>query len=161
MIVLLFFHYSFIEKNPNDENFFQNQINTPLLNTWQGFAFERVCLLHINQIKETLGISGVYTECNSWFCKKNEDEGINGSQIDLLIVRKDQIINLCEIKYSNTTFNITDKTIESINNKINDLKIVTKTRYAIFPTLITTVGLKENANSLMIQKVITLNDLFR
>ena len=79
MIVLLFFYYSFIEKNPNDENFFQNQINTPLLNTWQGFVFERVCLLHINQIKETLGISGVYIECNSWFCKKNEDEGINGS----------------------------------------------------------------------------------
>ena len=65
------------------------------------------------------------------------------------------------MKYSNTTFNITDKIIESINNKINDLKIVTKTRYAIFLTLITTVGLKENANSLMIQKVITLNDLFR
>lgn len=157
----IIFYYSFLEKNPNDENFFQNQINTPLLNSWQGFAFERVCLLHINQIKETLGISGVYTECNSWSCKKNEDEGINGSQIDLLIVRKDQVINLCEMKFSNTTFTITDKVIESINNKINDLKIVTKTKYAIYPTLVTTIGLKENANSLMIQKVITLNDLFR
>ncbi len=157
----IIFYYSFIEKSPNDEHFFQNQINTPLMNSWQGFAFERVCLLHINQIKEALGILGVYTECNSWFCKKDEDEGINGSQIDLLIVRKDQVINLCEMKYSNSLFNVTEKVIESINNKINDLKLVTKTRYAIYPTLITTIGLKENANSLMIQKVIKLEDLFK
>ena len=155
------FYYSFIEKCSNDEHFFQNQINTPLMNSWQGFAFERVCLLHINQIKEALGISGVYTECNSWYCKKNEDEGINGSQIDLLIVRKDQVINLCEMKFSNTEFLVTNKVIESINNKISDLKLVTKTKYAIYPTLITTLGLKENPNSLMIQKTITLKELFK
>ena len=131
------------------------------MNSWQGFAFERVCLLHINQIKEALGISGVYTECNSWYCKKNEDEGINGSQIDLLIVRKDQVINLCEMKFSNTEFLVTNKVIESINNKISDLKLVTKTKYAIYPTLITTLGLKENSNSLMIQKTITLKELFK
>ncbi len=155
------FHFSFIEQNPNDENFFTNQINTPLMNTWEGFAFERICLLHINQIKEALGISGVYTECNSWFTKKNEDLGINGSQIDLLIVRKDQIINLCEIKFSNSQYTLTEKAIESIINKINDFKLVTKTKYAIHPTLITTIGLKPNANSLFIQKVLTLDDLFR
>ena len=65
-----------------------------------GLAFERVCLEHVDQIKEKLGISGVLTEVNSWYCKADPDKGIFGSQIDLLIVRKDQVINLCEMKYS-------------------------------------------------------------
>ncbi len=154
------FYYSFLEKAPNDEFFFQNQFKTPAINTYFGFAFERVCLLHINQIKEKLGIRGVYTECNSWFCKKDDDLGINGSQIDLLIVRKDQVINLCEMKFSTVLYTVTDKVMASINNKINDLRIVTKTKYAIHPTIVTPIGLKENANSFSIQSVITLDDLF-
>lgn len=154
------FYYSFLEKAPNDEFFFQNQFNTPTINTYFGFAFERVCLLHINQVKEKLGIRGVYTECNSWFCKKDDDLGINGSQIDLLIVRKDQVINLCEMKFSTVLYTVTDKVLASINNKINDLRIVTKTKYAIHPTIVTPIGLKENANSFSIQSVITLDDLF-
>lgn len=48
---------------------------------------------HTAQIKAALGISGVYTEVNAWQCGKDEDKGITGSQIDLLIVRKDQVIN--------------------------------------------------------------------
>ena len=156
----IIFYYSFLENNPDDEDFWQNQMNTPLMNTWQGFAFERICLLHIKQIKEKLGISGVYTECNSWFCKNDIENGINGSQIDLLIVRKDQVINLCEMKYSETNFTVTDKVMMSINNKIHDLKLVTKTKYVIYPTLITTFGLNKTANSLSIQSLITLDDLF-
>lgn len=86
--------------------------------------------------------------------------GVNGSQIDLLIGRKDQIINLCEMKFSNVLFTITEKTLHSINNKINDLRLVTKTKYAIHPTLVTPIGLKGNSNALSIQAVIILDDLF-
>ena len=85
---------------------------------------------------------------------------IHVSQIDLLIVRKDQVINLCEMKYSETNFTVTDKVMMSINNKIHDLKLVTKTKYVIYPTLITTFGLNKTANSLSIQSLITLDDLF-
>ena len=116
--------------------------------------------MHINQIKESLGIRGVSTECNSWYCKKDLDKGINGSQIDLLIVRKDQIINLCEMKFSGIEYTITDKVMESINNKISDLRLVTKTKYAIHPTLITPFGVKDNSNKLSVQAIITLDDLF-
>lgn len=86
---------------------------------------------------------------------------IHGLQIDLLIVRNDQIINLCEMKYSKTPYILINNVMESINNKISDLVLVTKTKYSIYPTLITTIGLKENPNALNIQNVITLNDLFR
>ena len=155
------FYYYFLIKKPDDQNFFQNLYNTPTINTFFELSFERICMLHTDQIKQKLGISGVYTQCNSWYCKKDDSLGISGSQIDLLIVRKDQIINLCEMKYSDVPFTITDKVLYSINNKVNDLRLVTKTKYAILPTLITTTGLKENSNSSSIQSLITLDDLFR
>lgn len=154
------FYYSFLEKYPTDENFWTNHINTPRLNNWMGLAFERVCLEHVKQIKMKLGISGVYTEVNSWYCKKDDEKGLFGSQIDLLIVRKDQVINLCEMKYSDTEYTIKKETDESIRKKISDLRNGTKTKFAIFPTIITTYGLVENSYSLNIQSVITLDDLF-
>ena len=154
------FYYSFLEKYPTDENFWTNQINTPRLNNWMGLAFERVCLEHVKQIKMKLGISGVYTEVNSWYRKKDDEKGLFGSQIDLLIVRKDQVINLCEMKYSDTEYTIKKETDESIRKKISDLRNGTKTKFAIFPTIITTYGLVENSYSLNIQSVITLDDLF-
>jgi hypothetical protein len=154
------FYFNFLQERPTDEHFWTNQINTPAVNTWMGLAFERVCMEHINQIKMKLGISGVLTEVNSWYCKADPDKGIFGSQIDLLITRKDQVINLCEIKYSGSEYIITEKVDKSIRNKTSDFILSTGTRYAIHPTLITTYGLVENSYSDNIQSVITLEDLF-
>lgn len=154
------FHFKFLQDAPTDEHFWTNQINTPVVNTWMGLAFERVCLYHVNQIKGKLGISGVLTEVNSWYCKADPDRGVFGSQIDLLIVRKDQVINLCEMKYANSDFTITDKVDRSLRNKVSDLKTITGTKYAIYPTLITTYGLVSNSYSLEMQSVIVLDDLF-
>ena len=154
------FYYRFLEENPSDEQFWTNQINMPKVNTWMGLAFERVCLMHVKQMKHKLGISGVLTEVNSWYCKADPEKGIFGSQIDLLLVRKDQVINLCEMKYSNTEYTITEKTDRSIRHKISDLIISTGTRYAIYPTLVTTYGITDNAWSSNMQSVITVDDLF-
>lgn len=65
------------------------------------------------------------------------------------------------MKYSKTPYILINNVMESINNKISDLVLVTKTKYSIYTTLITTIGLKENPNALNIQNIITLNDLFR
>lgn len=154
------FHFKFLQDAPTDEHFWTNQINTPLVNTWMGLAFERVCMEHVDQIKYKLGISGVLTEVNSWYCKADPDKGVFGSQIDLLIVRKDQVINLCEMKYSGSEYTVTEKVDRSIRNKINDLVLLTGTKYAIYPTLITTYGLVNNSYAENIQSVITLDDLF-
>ena len=62
-------------------------------NAWQGYAYEQVCIHHINQIKKALGISGIASDVCSW-TKKGE----NGAQIDLVIDRSDRVIDLCEIK---------------------------------------------------------------
>ena len=154
------FYYSFMANHPVDEHFWSNQINTPAVNTWQGYAFERVCFEHITQIKQKLGISGVYTDINSWYCKGNKEKGIKGAQIDLLIVRKDQVINLCEMKYAASEYSLSGEDDESMRNKISDLVNATKTKYAVFPTLITTYGLVDNSYSGNIQAVITMDDLF-
>lgn len=155
-----YFYYSFMKDEPDDEHFWTNQLNMPKLNTWQGLAFERVCLLHINQIKIKLGISGVLTNVHSFSCKKDADNGIYGSQIDLLIARKDQIINLCEMKYSSGIYSIDKDTYLDIQKKISDLQKITGTRYAIHPILITTYGLLDNSYSSYMQAVVTMDDLF-
>ena len=112
------------------------------------------------QIKYALGISGVHSVEHAWWCAENKEKGMKGSQEDLLIVRKDQVINLCEIKYALSEYTVTGKDIENIRNKINDVRIATNTRYAIYPTLITTFGMTDNSYSGEIQSVITADALF-
>lgn len=154
------FHFKFLQDAPTDEHFWSNQINTPRVNTWLGLAFERVCMEHVAQIKQKLGISGVLTEVNSWYCKADPDKGVFGSQIDMLITRKDQVINLCEMKYSGSEYTVTEKVERSIRNKMHDLVQMTGTKYAVYPTLITTYGLVENSYAANIQSVVVLDDLF-
>lgn len=154
------FHFKFLEQKPKDTHYWTNQLNTPARNTWCGLAFERVCLEHINAIKRKLGIEGVLTETESWSCKEDLEKGLFGSQIDLLIVRKDQVINLCEMKYASSQYVITKKTDESIRRKISDLMTDTGTKYAIHTTFITPYGLLENEYMGNVQAQITAEDLF-
>ncbi len=154
------FYLQFLKDDPSDEHFWSEQINEPKVNTWMGLAFERVCLDHATQIKNKLSIMGVLTDVCSWYCKADPDKGIFGSQIDMLIVRKDKVINLCEIKYSGTEFAITKAVNESMRKKISDLNTQTGGKYTILPTLITTYGLLKNSYSDSVSAVITLKDLF-
>lgn len=154
------FYYKFLVDAPNDEKLWSNQINTPLINTWAGLAFERICMEHIPQIKRKLGISGILTDVSSLYCRANPDKGIAGSQIDLLIARKDQVINLCEMKYSNVEYTLTKTEDSRIRTRINDLILSSGTKSAVFPTIITTYGLTENSYSGNIQSVVTMEDLF-
>ena len=154
------FYYKFLENRPTDEHFWSNQINTPPVNAWSGLAFERVCLEHVTQMKQALGISGVMTESFSWACKEDTENGIHGSQIDLMIVRKDQVINLCEMKYSRKKYTITAKVDEELRRKAADLVAVTGTPYAIHTTLVTPYGMADGSYTGSIQNVITAEELF-
>lgn len=156
----LFFN-RFLKENTYDENYWKSASNSGEVNAWSGVAFERVCLEHIAQIKNALGISGVQTDVNSWKCDANPEKGLQGSQIDLLIVRKDQIINVCEMKYSEADY-APDRTFDkAMQRKISDLRIATKTKSAIHSTLITTYAIKETPYSGNIQSIITSEELFK
>ncbi|MCR5023043.1 MAG: ATP-binding protein [Lachnospiraceae bacterium] len=154
------FYNRFLRRKSYDENYWKNASNSGEINAWSGIAFERVCLEHIVQIKKALGISGVQTDVNSWKCEADPEKGILGSQIDLLIVRRDQIINVCEMKYSESTYVPNLEFDKAMRRKISDLQRKTKTRHAIHSTLVTTYEVGESSYAGNIQSIITGDDLF-
>lgn len=154
------FHFKFLADEPDDEHLWTHLLGTPRRTTWCGLAFELVCLEHLPQIKQGLGISGVVTHAHSWRCVGNADEGINGSQIDLLIARRDRVIDICEMKYANADFAVTKSYDQKLRDKAEDFRRVTGTRDAIHLVLVTTYGLKENTYAGRFQSVVTVEDLF-
>ena len=72
--------------------------------TWSGYAFENICLNHIDKIKMSLGISGVITNQYGFIVKATDITA--GTQIDLIIDRQDQVISLCEMKFYNDYFQL-------------------------------------------------------
>lgn len=153
------FYLKFIKDNTNyDEGVWTNAIDHPSHRAWAGYAFEQVCLTHIPQIKKALGISGILSHTSSWRSTQSE----NGAQVDLVIDRRDQVVNLCEVKYSINTYTITKAYADNLRNKIGSFRDETKTRKAVFLTMITTFGLERNAHAAsLVQNEITMDALFR
>ncbi len=152
------FYFKFIaSKLYQGENAWINLIDNPSYRAWQGFAFEQICLDHVRQIKIKLGIEGIQSKNVTW---KGSNEK-NSAQIDLLIDRRDQVINLCECKFSIDKFTIDKSYAENIRQKLSIFKSSTKTKNAVFLTMITTYGVTINAyaNQLM-QNEIVMDDLF-
>ncbi len=138
-------------------------LESPVHSTWAGLAFERVGLWHVPQIKQALGIAGVSSQVYSWTyrSKKQDDEDEKGAQIDLLIDRNDKVINLCEMKFSETEYTMSAKEEENLRHRRSTFAEVTKTRKAVHITLVTTYGLKRTAHAGIIQQVVTMEDLFK
>ena len=126
--------------------------------SWSGVAFERVCLKHVTQLKKALGIIVVYTEEAAWrYAPKNG----KGAQVDLLIDRRDFVIHICEMKYSQSTFTIDKKYAGELENKVDIFRGQTKTKKSIFITMVTTFGIKNNEyESRLVQNSITMDALF-
>ena len=155
----ILFYKRFVENyGGKDEHHWMNTIDSPSRRTWTGIAFEQVCLLHVPQIKQALGIAGVQTDMCSWHFAGDEDTP--GAQIDMLIARRDKVINLCEMKYSTYDYEITPKYSRELRERCATFKSVTKTRHSLHTTLITPCGLKQNANTAVISQTIVLDNLF-
>ena len=153
------FYFKFIQQNENnDEHFWSASIDSAMHRTWSGLAFERLCMAHTQQIKAALGIAGVLSNVYSW--RKEADEMSDGAQIDLLIDRKDQVINLCEMKYSLSEYAIDAEYEQKLRNKKSVFIDATNTKKAVHLTMVTTFGIKVNAHSGIVQNEITLEDLF-
>jgi hypothetical protein len=152
------FYFNFVNQNRyQDEHFWTSSYNSPLHNSWAGFSFEMLCLTHISQLKHALGISGVQTRVCSW--RGQSDRG--GAQIDLLIDRKDDTINICEMKFAKAEFEISKDYEDKLTHKLDTFVSSTGTRKTLMLTFITTFGLKQNIHSGIVQRELTLEDLFR
>ena len=155
------FYFRFLRNNHGkDEHYWSKALDIPSRRSWAGLTFEQVCKDHIDQIKKKLGISGVLSEEYIWFTRGDEDLGTSGAQIDLLIERRDRIINICEIKFSSDEFIIDKEYDHKLRNKIEAFKRNTSTKCGIQLTMITTYGVKNNKYSSIMGNQITLEDLF-
>ncbi len=124
---------------------------------WAGFGYETICLKHLEQIKEALRIGGITATYGSWL----EKNGTHGAQIDLLIDRDDNVINVCEIKFWNGRFLLDKKYAGEIASKVDAFAASTKTKKSVFVTFITTYGMTDNAyRRSVVQNELTMDDLF-
>lgn len=155
------FYFKFIANNTaSNIHFWTHTIGKPNYNAWVGLAYERVCMQHEQQIKEALGISGMDTNVCSWVYRakaKNE----KGAQIDLLIDRGDNVINVCEIKFYKNKYSLTDKNLEDIQDKISVFEEKTKNSKSVQLVMITSYGLVDNENANEIIHQLTMVDLFK
>ena len=154
------FYFKFLKNyNGKDEHFWSNSTSSSSINAWSGYTFEQLCKDHLRQIKHKLGISGVLTTESSWFVQGDDEH--EGAQIDMLLDRRDHVINVCEMKFSNDEYEI-DKNYDLIlKRKINRFREVTKTKKTILLTMVTTYGVKKNMYVNNVQSQVTLKDLFK
>lgn len=131
-------------------------VGTPVYYNWCGLSFEKVCILHIAQIKNALGISGVTSREFAWQAKKGDSR----AQIDLLIDRKDEVINVCEIKYTKDEYEIDAAYEKELATKMEAFRRETKTKKALWLTMISFAGVKENKYEGVLAKELTGEDLF-
>lgn len=154
------FYFAYIKGNyGRDTHFWSNSIDLPSRRAWAGYTFEQLCLYHLEQIRRGIGISAVQCETSVWFSKA-DPESRKGAQIDLLIDRRDRIINVCEMKFSIAEYSIDKEYDEKLRNKIDAFRHESKTKKALQLTMITTYGLKHNMYSNRVHSQITLDDLF-
>ena len=108
------FYFQFVAPwRGNDKRHWSLNYHAPKVNTWRGLAFERVCIMHSEQIKRALGIQGVEADTYSWKWRSDSPDE-KGVQIDMLIDRADGIVDLCEMKYSDEPYSLDKAECESI-----------------------------------------------
>ena len=147
------FYLHHISKVPaSDYLYWVNNFNTPRYFTWAGYSFELVCLTHVFQIKKALGIQGISSDTYTWKSDK--------AQVDLIIDRKDHVINLCEIKFSLIPFKMTKKYSAEIQKKVNQfISTGLSKNKAVFPTIITTYGLENSIHNGVFINKLTMEDI--
>jgi len=131
--------------------------------SWCGFSFELTCLRHQKETARSLGIASIPHQAGTWrhIPTKGSNKTDKGAQIDLLFDRADNVVTLCEVKYTKEPFVIDKSYASDLKNKLEVFQTQTKTKKQLQLVLISANGLKENAWSEdLIDKVITAKELF-
>lgn len=156
------FYYKFIDaNNTKDERWWSNNLGSQSVLAWMGISFELVCLYHRNQIKEALGISGMATSISTWHCKSDEKEQTPGAQIDMIIERADRIIHLCEMKFSEGVYHISQAYERQLRDRMELFKYLTNTKKTPVHTFITTYGVANGKHKSIVHSEVTMKHLFK
>ena len=113
----------------------QHVRKSPRWRAWAGLSFESVCLKHSEQIERALGISGVQTHVAAWL---HED-----AQIDMLIDRADDVLTVCEMKFTDEPFVITKRYADDLRNKIARFRRHTRTKKTTHLVFVTSHGVAD------------------
>ena len=133
------FYLKYIEPNKNQgENFWKTLFKKKSYISWAGFNFETICLKHVLQIKKALKIEGIHSTNSSW--------SKEGAQVDLVIKRDDNWINLCEMKFYGSEYTIGKNELANLRNKVVQFKNDTGIGDAVVITMVTTFGVVQNTN---------------
>ena len=152
---------SSLELQSRGPDYWMNQRNTQAWKSWTGHAFECLCLKHIEGIKAELGLAAVQTRLSKWKYIPSKGSKDYGAEIDLVIDRADQCINLCELKFYGNELLIDKSYAEKLRQKRACFEQITATRKSTFITLITTQGVRQNEHyHRAVDRDITLNALF-
>ena len=150
------FYHQFCANPSSDRHYWKNTLNSPLQNTWYGLSYERVCMAHIQEILNALHLDTIHTEYYSFRSKDSSPK----VQIDLVIDRSDDFVDIIEIKYSRVRFEITKEERDKIEHRVSRFVNETKTKKGVQTVLITTLGCEKNRNADVCQRFLTLDDLF-
>jgi hypothetical protein len=121
--------------------------------SWCGYSFETICLKHFSEIKKALKCDQIESKNYSWQNSK--------AQVDLVIDRNDDVVNLCEIKFYNDEFTIDANYLKALRNKENQFRASTKTKKGVYTVMMTTWGVKQNQySSAIVSNDLTMTCLF-
>lgn len=147
---------------PKENDYWTRLSQSAIWSSWAGYAFEVVCLTHVEKIIQALGLKNVGCFISHWQYQSTPGKSESGAQIDLLIDRDDGAITLCEIKYSNEKMSIDKSYAKVLRNKIEVFESHLKTDKQLFLALVTTSGFKENIWSEdLVDGTVELNDFFK
>jgi uncharacterized protein len=126
---------------------------------WRCYAFENICIKHADAIKQALGISGINTFINSFAQKAYKNN--SGLQIDMLIDRADNTINICEIKFYNDTIEPNAEMADTLRKRRELFRRLSGTKKQLFNTIISTYGVSKNEYTLsQVDSSVTMDALF-
>ena len=127
--------------------------------SWSGYAFESICIKHLPQIEKALSIAGVFSEASGFIHRGTSD--FPGLQIDLVLDRKDHVINLFEMKFYHEPWLLSKSTAIELRSRVSLFKNLTKTSKQVFLTTVTPFGIHKNEHSIgLVDSEVVMDDLF-
>jgi AAA+ ATPase superfamily predicted ATPase len=154
------FYLKFVQgRTELDPEFWMHNITAPAVNSWRGIAFEEVCFNHVTQIKAALSILGVSSTQSPLIIKGDAEN--EEAQMDLIILRKDNVASVCEMKFYKTKFSADAAFEDNLLNKRESFRAITKTQKSVHLTLITFTNTPENQYTNEITNFLTINDLIK
>jgi hypothetical protein len=153
------FYLKFIEGKRPKKGDWQKKFNSQQYISWAGYVFENICIKHSHLIQKALGVQNVYAEVSSYSVKGSKEE--KGMQIDMLIDRADNTINICEVKFYNAQWKITKAESMQMANRRAQFQSDSKTKKALINTVITVYGIQDNHYAQdVVDKAILFDELF-